>query len=673
MRNKLFLFFLLFSISYSVFAQNHKIDSLKNILQKTNSDSVRIDVLNSISGLFWDKNWDSAQYYTQKSYDIAYKNKDKRGMMLNLINLAIYRDINGDFETSLKYFKQAERIIPHLKDDKLTGNYYYNLGTLYLNFGKNDLAVNNLKLAIKYYRKINLLSSIANINSNIAVVYSKTNHFQQSNKIYFDNLNYFDSIKDYKGLSLTNINIGINYTHLKQFEKAFSYFNKSKIYAKKSNNQQLEALAILNIGATYGELGKFSIAKDNLINARDIYNSISDEIAVEHVNLNLAEILIREKKYQEADELINEIFEHKDILNYEKDIINLSKMKGKTLFYLNNFKTANSYLLSAYDNSKKKNNNLLLAEILPYLILNKLKMEEDSVGENYFREYDSINKLNNEFDNKNSLFELDQKYQTTQKEAKITQQQLEIEKETNRRNIAIGSGIFILFLSGGIFYWFRNKQKQKELKTQNVLLSLEQNLNQMELAQLNQQLDPHEIKNLLASISPEIQEKAPDSYRKMLKLFNITKASLNGSLTESTETQIKQVEDYLTLAQSTMSEPLEFEIQNHLKNEEQRIPRLILKNLVENSVKHGIKGNEAGGRIIIELIENNGFLNVSVDDTGTGRKQAISLDSGIGTSTYQKLFETLNLSNKEKASFDIIDKEQGTRVEVKIPVCYKYE
>ena len=52
------------------------------------------------------------------------------------------------------------------------------------------------------------------------------------------------------------------------------------------------------------------------------------------------------------------------------------------------------------------------------------------------------------------------------------------------------------------------------------------NLDQMELQSLNKQLDPHEIKNLLANISPEIQEKAPEAYRKMLKLFNITKAAL---------------------------------------------------------------------------------------------------------------------------------------------------
>jgi actin-like ATPase involved in cell morphogenesis len=65
-------------------------------------------------------------------------------------------------------------------------------------------------------------------------------------------------------------------------------------------------------------------------------------------------------------------------------------------------------------------------------------------------------------------------------------------------------------------------------------------------------------------------------------------------------------------------------------------------------------------------------IKITVDDTGIGRQQAISLDSGIGTSTYINLFETLNKTNTQKASFNIIDKQQGTTVEIVIPNNYIY-
>ena len=234
-------------------------------------------------------------------------------------------------------------------------------------------------------------------------------------------------------------------------------------------------------------------------------------------------------------------------------------------------------------------------------------------------------------------------------------------------------GIFFLLL---FFYFIKNyfQDKQKKLETQNSLLSLQFDLNKMELQSLNKQLDPHEIKNLLASISPEIQEKAPESYRKMLKLLNITKASLNNSsMTESVKNQVQQIEDFLSLEKNSLSVPFQYSIENKIETKNAQIPRLMLKNLVENAIKHGIKRSEKGGEVNVILTEENQFFKIIVDDTGKGRKLDTISDTGIGTSTYRNLFATLNKKNAEAATFEIIDKKQGTRVEVKIPIIYKYE
>ena len=204
------------------------------------------------------------------------------------------------------------------------------------------------------------------------------------------------------------------------------------------------------------------------------------------------------------------------------------------------------------------------------------------------------------------------------------------------------------------------------------MLTLQQNLNAMQLDNLNKQLDPHEIKNILANISPEIQRNAPDAYNKMIKLLNLTRASLSSnSITDSIENQLQQIEDYLSLEKTVLPVPLSYTINNSVDTSKQ-IPRLLLKNLVENSIKHGIKNKKEGGKINIDITETNNKIKITVDDTGIGRQQAISLDSGIGTSTYINLFETLNKTNTQKASFNIIDKEQGTTVEIIIPNNYIY-
>jgi LPXTG-motif cell wall-anchored protein len=237
--------------------------------------------------------------------------------------------------------------------------------------------------------------------------------------------------------------------------------------------------------------------------------------------------------------------------NLNKDtkvIAGALNQKAKAYYKMKNYDKAVENNEEALKLFKKLNYTNEVQSILEELVkiynVNGNKQKLTTVFEEYLKIKDKV--FNEQVAKSITAAEI--KYETELKEAQIKSQQLELGKEKTNRNIAISGIGFLLLLSGGGFWFFKNRQKQKELHNQNTLLGLQQNLNAMELQSLNKQLDPHEIKNLLASISPEIQEKAPESYRKMLKLFNITKASLNShSLTESIENQIQQTEDFLSL------------------------------------------------------------------------------------------------------------------------------
>ncbi len=272
------------------------------------------------------------------------------------------------------------------------------------------------------------------------------------------------------------------------------------------------------------------------------------------------------------------------------------------------------------------------------------------------------------------LATLETRYKVAEKEKQLQSHKKTIHTEISKRKIILWGIFAVLLIFFAAFLFYRKNRISKELEMEKTLQELKNNLVILEMSNLNKQLDPHEIKNLIANISPEIQEKAPESYRKMLKLFNITKAALNNnSITDSIKNQTLQIDDFLGLEKQMLTVPLHYSIENNIQNPELQIPRLMLKNLVENAVKHGIKGNENGGTIHVALTEKAGFINIVVDDTGKGRKNAIAQDSGIGTSTYQNLFATLNMKNKEHASFEITDKKEGTKVVVVIPKEYKYE
>ncbi len=581
---------------------------------------------------------EQALYYANLSYKYAKAFGDSIGSARALQQTGVIYGMRNDLKKSEQFIKKSTAIVE---------NNIYN--------PKIDSTKNkNLLLQLK---------------SNLSLNYLLQKRHKESTQAAFQTLNLAKKLNNKKVEILQYGYIAGNYRALEENKKALEYYLLENQLAIETGEKSKEAYSYIHIAQTLRDLKQYKYVENYIQKAENIFNELKliDGITkVKHAYFTyyrLTENL--DKSLQYVPELILLYTENKG------DVSHLFVELGEIYTKLKDYNKAEEYFAKA--------EKIIDEKQLSKLLLNRKRAFLEEEKGNFAKALELKGKeleiRKDEIDSSftNNLANYEVQYQTSKKETKIKSQQIELKKEKTNTNIAIFGIGFILLLSGCGFLFFRNRQKQKELQNQNTLLSLQQNLNAMELQSLNKQLDPHEIKNLLASISPEIQEKAPESYRKMLKLFNITKASLNNhSLTESIEIQIQQIEDFLSLEKMMLSEQLEYSIENKIKNHQTQIPRLLLKNLVENSIKHGIKGNENGGKIMVILKENNGFINIEVDDTGKGRKHAISLDSGIGTSTYQKLFATLNQKNKENATFEIIDKEQGTKVEVKIPVDYKY-
>lgn len=672
------LFFVL--LSCFVFGQNKKIDSLRNELKKRKIDKF-LDY-KELTIIFIDiANIDSTKKYAKITMDYAIKKKNNSYLASATILDSWNYLFKLDYKNAHKRLDDAVILARKAKDEKIEvfGN-FGKINIFYINQDYKNVITNGnkiLDIADRIKIKDNdLLETLSAIHLYKSVSYSELGLFDEAKKEIIaikkiSDINFIENIYTAEYLL---------YQKMKNQKKVIEVCLKLIKYIKNINSNHKEVIlrqTYLNLAITYSLINEVKKSEYYLLLAMN-----EPKEKHYHVNLKILKPYVFETKSRNSIsiELYNDAIKFADsaiyYANLNKDtkvIAGALNQKAKAYCKMKNYDKAVENNEEALKLFKKLNYTNEVQSILEELVkiynVNGNKQKLTTVFEEYLKIKDKV--FNEQVAKSITTAEI--KYQTELKEAQIKSQQLELEKEKTNRNIAISGIGFLLLLSGGGFWFFKNSQKQKELQNQNTLLGLQQNLNAMELQSLNKQLDPHEIKNLLASISPEIQEKAPESYRKMLKLFNITKASLNNhSLTESIENQIQQTEDFLSLEKSMLPEPLEYSIENKIQQKDQQIPRLMLKNLVENAVKHGIKGKENGGTIKIELFEKNNFIYITVDDTGRGRKQTISSDSGIGTSTYQKLFATLNHKNKDNATFEITDKEQGTKVEVRIPKDYKY-
>lgn len=627
-----------------------------------------LEILSDLSQHYGFSIPDSAIYFGKKLIEKSKGDADYESRGYQSIANAYL--VKNDLSKAEENYKKAIEISERAGLEKQVAVYEQALAQAYLNSG-------NIKEALIYYTKAlpffinnnpqqrDLFLSV--IYGGIGNCYNFLGNYDIAIENQFKSLKYAEKIDDPISIAINYNSISAVYLNMKEFEKSIEYNKKSLAKFQTTSYPLGEATVNLNLANTYFKNKQLPESLEHLRIAEETLLAIPTTYNLGEVYSLYGEIYREQENYDDsADFFEKAIAIHKDSgaeISLATAILNLSKTN-----YFRNIPDYQTQYRQSMELFKKNNLPKEQKEALEFWISTRLKGE---ISDN-FQQFLLANETFLDSEKQNAFIAQEVLHQTSLKEAKIAQQELVIQKEKNNRNLAILGSSLIFLVAGGGFLWNRNRQRRIELQHANTLLELQKNLTETEITQLNQQLDPHEIKNLLASISPEIQEKAPDAYLKMIKLFNVTKSSLNKSLTESATVQIKQIEDYLSVYQNIMFEPFTYKIQNTLPDSSVHLPRLILKNFVENAVKHGVKNSKTKVEINVTLEEKNDLISISIDDTGKGRQKTNSENSGIGIKTYTQLFSTLNRKNKKPATIEIVDKEIGTLVKITIPTDYKY-
>ncbi|MED3553001.1 ATP-binding protein [Cytobacillus praedii] len=216
-----------------------------------------------------------------------------------------------------------------------------------------------------------------------------------------------------------------------------------------------------------------------------------------------------------------------------------------------------------------------------------------------------------------------------------------------------------------------------ELKTRirNLILMKEsaETATKMEVAFLQAQIKPHFIYNVLNSIL-SLSYLDLDKARTMITDFaNFLRGSFsfeNTSRLVPLEKELSLIQSYVNIHLMRFPDQMEWELEiidpiNGL------IPPLLLQPLVENAILHGLKGKREGGKVSLEIKEENGMVVCRVSDNGQGipeeRLNEIRkglMNRGVGLHNISK-----RLKYFEEASIHFeSDENKGTTVEIRFPL-----
>lgn len=242
------------------------------------------------------------------------------------------------------------------------------------------------------------------------------------------------------------------------------------------------------------------------------------------------------------------------------------------------------------------------------------------------------------------------------------------------------AGLFII-LSFTSLYVSGIKKKNKEKIDK---LTLEKELNSLEQKALQLQMNPHFIFNVLNDIKALGNKgKSEELNSTISKFAGLLRSVLQNSRKKeiSLSEEIQAITHYLDLEKQLSSNPFSYTIKtdtNTIDLEEILIPPMMIQPFIENSIKHGFKGNDKENKVTISFKINGSNLSCSITDTGIGFVQSQRLKTNTNHKSVALQVTKERIKNLSKYSYIEIKELTennlvlGTKVEFQIPLKTDY-
>lgn len=257
MKNTIVLIILISNFSA---AQTSAIDSLKEVIKTTKSDSIKVDTYNKLAWKFLFNDKEKATELLKKTEQLALKTNQKYGYNTFLNSKGIFYDVNGFPDSALFYFKKS---LQYSKDNKFSTQEQYthnNIGMYAWNKGKYQDALTSffkaLKLAEINHLKDTTIKIDATLN-NIGLIYQEMELYEKAIPYHQRALKIRSARKHAQGEAASYNNLGICSKHLNHVNEAKSYFQKGLQKADFSGDK------VLYYNNLQGLAGIYAIEKQN--------------------------------------------------------------------------------------------------------------------------------------------------------------------------------------------------------------------------------------------------------------------------------------------------------------------------------------------------------------------------------------------------------------------------
>lgn len=174
-------------------------------------------------------------------------------------------------------------------------------------------------------------------------------------------------------------------------------------------------------------------------------------------------------------------------------------------------------------------------------------------------------------------------------------------------------------------------------------------MKQSEINALQAQINPHFLYNTLESINWKAKIHGDDEVSEMISAFSyIIEANLNRSNEKFIPVykEIEYIQSYKFLIQKRFGKKIEFNLAIDEDTLNNRLPKLLIQPIIENTIYHGLEMKKGGGTVAITINKEEDKLIITVADNGLGieKSKLLALIDDMGDDKFSNAENILDNS-----------------------------
>lgn len=306
MKKIFYLFILLFFFQHSTLAQDRVyIDSLITAFKKEKQDTIKADILYTISKAYWGNNPEKSIDYANRSLGFSKKIGYPKGIANAYNSIGWVTGQKGEFVQALAIHKKALKIFEKLGYKRGIGYSRNNIGETYRMQGNYPEALKNHFASLKVKEEIDDKFGIAMSYNNIGIIYHFRGNYKQAIQNYRLALKIRKEIDDKNGVAVTYSNIGTFYLDQNKYREALKNYFASLAIVNEIGDKDGVAHCFTDIGSLYYKQGNYPEALKNNFEALKIREEINDKTGIATSYNSIGANYLKLRKYQEANEYLN--------------------------------------------------------------------------------------------------------------------------------------------------------------------------------------------------------------------------------------------------------------------------------------------------------------------------------------------------------------------------------